>query len=1572
MYTHFTSTYPVYGTGDRQGIQYALKPTAKIRILSDIFTIFASWRTLKDKVIKRALKIFWLTIVSILAFVFAASLTIQLPQVQTFIAKRVINTLSEKIQGTISFEKIHFKPFTTFVLKNALIVDKNPTVNPRNGAQVDTFFRAQYIIAKFSMEGLFRHGSIHLDKAFISNGHMNLVLENRPDLGDGDTTAENLTRIFGIQKKKKKEKSEKELFHIRKVEVNNFRFHMHNHMSELIDYEGGINWNDMDVRNINIHGRELQYKGGIMYGIADKVSFRERSGWVCESISGITRVGRGRAIIEELHIKDKWSDLNLPLYIMSFNSSDDFSDYITKVKMDGEIAPSDLDFRTLQYFAPQIGDNRLKIRVSGRMSGYVNDFSVSDVNVSSYSGGFSGKVNGRMTGLPEVEETSINAILSNCILTAEGLGRFISEWTDGKELDLSRFAKGTTFYASGRAKGRLNHLYTNLKIGSMIGKADAELILDNIINDRHPFGISGKISTEDLDAGRIIDNELIRQISLETGFKAHIGRGLSTPEIAVDSLKVNRLNLNRYDYSNLAAAGQLNQNSFNGKVICNDPSLNFLFHGTFALSPKTNNALYEFYANIGHADLHAMNIDKRGKSEISLQTSANFKNTGKGEVIGKIDVTDISLTNSSNTYDIGDISLTSYSRDEKYQMDFRSTFAEAKYTGSAPAVQFVRDLRDITFKKELPALFKNSAQAWAGNEYKVGLKFHSMMDLLSFAVPGLYIESGTSMDATIDKNGIFNGNLNSGRVAFKRQYLKGLSAKISNKDDNLNGDITCNEVQVASLKLSDNHIQIYANDNHIGTGYTYDNHSDLENRGEFIIHGDLARENDTLALGLDIMQSMLYLNSKEWKILPSSMKIKGKDISVNDFCLTAGEEAIKISGATSDTKENEMALELQRFDLSVFNSLIPELGLDGAVTGTARLTSPIKTMGLTVEMICDSTHIADIPLGVLTIGSKWSSANKSLYMDVKNDLDGHNSLSLSGNIFPKSETIDARARLDKLNVGYVQPLLKDIFSEMGGNISGDILLKGSLKNIDISSTGGIIEGGMLRIGYTNVPYFIDGNYHIDSKGVYFDDIKVKDRFNGTGEVTGSINWDHFRDISFDTRMKVNQIEGVNLTEKMADVFYGNIFGTGNISISGPISKILLNIDAVTAKTGQLHIPLSAGEIAGHNNLLKFTEEAKEINIDPYEAMMTDLQKKEEEKESDFMLKLRVNAEPTVEAFVEIDKASGNVLSGRGNGVIDLEVNADDFKINGDYTISGGNYKFVAMGLVSRDFEIQEGSSIRFNGDIMESSLDIDALYKTKASLSTLIADTTSVANRRTVECGISITEQISNPRLSFSIEIPDLDPTIKSRVESALSTEDKVQKQFLSLILSNSFLPDEQSGIVNNSSMLYSNVTEMLANQLSNIFQKLDIPLDLGLNYQPNDKGSDIFDVAVSTQLFNNRVVVNGSVGNKQYGSGGTQDVVGDLDIEIKIDRSGSFRLNLFSHSADSYTNYLDNSQRNGVGLTYQTEFNHFGQFFRNIFSSKAKRQAARRAEEQAMIDVGKTEIHIEPLQEKENGRNKR
>ena len=664
-----------------------------------------------------------------------------------------------------------------------------------------------------------------------------------------------------------------------------------------------------------------------------------------------------------------------------------------------------------------------------------------------------------------------------------------------------------------------------------------------------------------------------------------------------------------------------------------------------------------------------------------------------------------------------------------------------------------------------------------------------------------------------------------------------------------------------------------------------------------------------------------------------------------------------MSGRTSTERQDTLALDLERFDISVLNAFIGEgLGIKGAATGNVRLVSPIASNSLSGKILCDSTFIAGEPLGELDLSGFWNEEFERYDLKISNMHDGHSDINATGKFSPESRMLEAVASLNHMHAAYAEPFVKEIFSELGGSVSGDIIVSGPLDDLTISSEGTRLENALLKVAYTNVPYYADGAFHINDEGVFFDDISIRDSQNGTGTVTGSINWDRFRDISFDTKIKVNEIEGINVTEEMADAFYGNIFATGNVSITGPVNSILLSVDAVTAKQGQLHIPVSGlGTSTSRTNLLKFKEPEKKIYIDPYMAMMRRIEINEAQ-ESDFRVNLRVNASQDVEAFVEIDKATGNVLSGRGNGLVELEIGDDLFNINGEYTLTGGNYRFAALGLVSKDFQIQPDSKITFGGDIMESTLDITAEYATKASLGTLLADSTSVGNRRDIICELQITDKLKNPRLAFNIEIPDLDPMIKSRVESALSTEDKLQKQFLSLLVTNNFLPEEQSGIVNNSSSL---VTEAIANQLNNIFEKLDIPVDLGLKYQSNDRGTDIFDVAVSTQLFNNRVVVNGNIGNKQTGTSAQTDVVGDLDIEIKIDRSGSVRLNIFSHSADQYTNYLDNSQRNGVGLTYQTEFNNFGQFVRNIFRKKAKRQEVRQAEEEALLNAERVEIRI-------------
>ena len=81
------------------------------------------------------------------------------------------------------------------------------------------------------------------------------------------------------------------------------------------------------------------------------------------------------------------------------------------------------------------------------------------------------------------------------------------------------------------------------------------------------------------------------------------------------------------------------------------------------------------------------------------------------------------------------------------------------------------------------------------------------------------------------------------------------------------------------------------------------------------------------------------------------------------------------------------------------------------------------------------------------------------------------------------------------------------------------------------------------------------------------------------------------------------------------------------------------------------------------------------------------------------------------------------------------------------------------------------------------------------------------------------------------------------------------------------------------------------------------------------------------------------------------KDDLVDIDVEIKIDKNGKFRVTLFSHSADQFSNYLDQTQRNGVGLVYQEEFDTFGELFRKIFWSKERREKYEQQKRQEQLN---------------------
>lgn len=1503
---------------------------------------------------KRFLKISTLVVGILVLLLLSVLLVLQSPKAQTMAVQKVLGMLGDKIQGDITVGKVHVRPFDAVVLKDVAIVDRAPYTDPDDPAfqPLDTFARAHYITVRLRPATLLRSSVIDLSEVYVEDGYF--VMTTEPG------HMSNIKRIFSSsgQPKAEKEPDDKEILRAARVEIDGFRFRLRNYTDTSRVPADAINWADLDVSDIRLKGRKLKMHGKVVEGIADKLSFREKSGLDIRNMSGEVRVGDGQTHIGGLRIQDAYSNLQFDEFNMTYAGMESFSHFVDEVRLDAGIRDSRLDLRTIRYFAPTLKDMSLIADLNAKVEGPVRDLRFRNFRFRTIDSGLAAQVNGTLRGLPDAQNMQLDFQLKDMNFTLPELERFIRGWAPSTHIGLDRFAKGERFTFNGTASGPINKLDVQGDFTSGAGSFSTSLNLHDILDASRPIRIGGGLRTRSLDLGRIAGIEALGPVDLHTSVQATLaGNG---PSVRIDSLIIDRLSALGYDYTGLAAVGSYTGDAFDGRIICNDPNLNFIFQGIFTLSPKTRNAVYQFYANLGYADLNALNIDKRGTSQMSLRTTANFNRVDGGDMIGTIDIYDVELTDAYGFHDVGDISITSHINDDVNRIRLQSDFAEGTYVGSRFITDFVKDLQDLS-RKELPSLLGPPEKEWAGQSYDLHFQTHDTRDILSFIKPGIYLADSTDLRLSISPEGLIDGDIQSRRIALKDKYLKGVELQLDNADGALNAVLTGDELNVSPILTRGNRLVLMADDDEIGIGFSYDNETVTTNKGEFYASALLDRsEKDSLLMISEILPSSLYLNGEAWSIRRTSIDILGPGIEVAGLVAENGPQSIRMEGGWSPTVPDSLHIAMTDLDLHPFAALLGQgIALEGKATGTGLLISPVgDKIDLSLDMAVNDLVFADEPLGRFRIQGGWDDGRDGFHARVRNDNNGTANLDLDAFYSLKEKTADGRLQLDKLDLGLAAPFLTSVFSDMDGYLSGGVDFSGPVSGLALESDDLRLEEAMMRVAYTDVPYIADGPVRLSSRGLEFQNVRLRDRYNAEGRLNGRIGWQQFQDMNLDLDIDMTAMEALDLSEKENETFYGHIFATGHVDIAGPLDALLLEVDAETAKEGSFHIPLGGAGSAGTSDLLVFKEPVRNLYIDPYDLLMNTLVEKEK-KHSDFAIKLHVRPNASVQALLEIDKEAGNVLSGHGNGQIDVEVRPSTslFSINGNYTLTDGLFHFSALNVARRDFTIQDGSSIRFNGDIMESDLDIDALYKTKASIGTLIADTTSVANRRTVECGIHVTEKLRNPRVAFSINVPDLDPTTQGRVENALNSEDKVQKQFLSLLVSGGFLPDEPSGIVNNSTMLNSTVTEIMASQLSNILQKLDIPIDLGLDYQQNASGNDVFDVAVSTELFNNRVIVNGAIGNRQYTTSSGQEVVGDLDIEIKLDRTGAFRLNLFSHSADQYTNYLDNLQRNGVGLTYQKEYDSFRRFLRELFSSKKKR---REMQEEQTGQAGRKRIRIE------------
>lgn len=1452
-------------------------------------------------------------LVAVIAILFlAAVITLQLPSVQTWMAHKAIEKLADKIDGTLSVGKVHIRPFNTIILSDVALIDDAPQYAQAR----DTLAYIGTLSAKYSLPGLFKGGHIQLEEVTLKDGCFNLVIEQPDSTGYQN----NLKRMFRLPPQRvNRGLPDRDLIRIKTVNFSHFSYGMQNYLKRLRKFpDHAIQWDDVLVTDIYATVKDFGIDHQIWSGTLSHMAFREKCGWEVKHLSsGEVHVGKGLSTIESFHLEDGLSQIDFDLKL--HGRVTDYTRYNEAVRMEVEMKPSRWSGWTLARFIPAFSpDKETYLDLEGHADGVVRNMYGRGLRLTAENRNASLVLDGRISNLPDYRNADVDVQVSELSFNTRDVFHLLSRLMPRIKVKAApKLSNTTAYYGSLTLKGNLERLHTSIDLSQSdthTGRINLSATLQNLRKGgKSPLLINADVQSRDFNVGKVINNTLLGRATLSTKAQASIPRKVdifTDIDARLDSLTVGGFEFKGHNYTGITGNVLMQDGDITADITSSSPDLDA------DITLWSDKYSYNGSAAIRRANLSAMNFDKRQTSDVGMNLYARMDKDIRHPACN-LNISDLRLTNAGGTTRPSNVAAEGVSNsDGTYSINIESGVLNGSFEGTA-------------------------------DQFECQLEMLNGMPLLDFIYPGLYIEKGSRAKLSLDRDRHIQGSLMSGRVAYRNNFIKDLNLDVDGTLDSLKATAVASNIYGANFNFGNNIANLTKNGSRYDLQYNFFNSEETFRDGNITASLTLNSKKD---FTVEIAPSSFCLDKDRWELDSSRIEFKSQDITVRNFSLQSAEQSVKVDGCLSKSRREELRADISNLDLSIVDRLWQKfnLGLQGRLNLDGTIYSPVvdvlPLMDMSVKL--DSLAAAGVQMGTIYAKSEYKPSDDTFKISLNDKLGGHDVISASATIWPSDREIEAYASIEEFPIGWAQCFIPTVFSKMEGTVSGNVSLEGPFKKMRMRCSDGRFNDAMMAVTFTKVPYTLQGGFTIDDKGIHLRNVTGQDRFGSKAAAYGSLEWDHMRRLNMNIGFNANNIEALNMTAPNQNgVFYGHVFGSGNVTFTGPFHRILMKGDVHSPSNSQLHIIVPNQHTAAKTNLLTFVD-PYDMEHDQYEQILEKFRRKE--RKANFETDLHCLVGTGLQMFIDIDNggfAAG--LSGVGNGEIRMTSRAaDGFRIFGDYTIQEGTMGFNVTKLVKRTFNLRGGSSIKFGDDVFLSDLDIWGDYETKASISTLVADNNSIDNRRVVECGVHVTGKLANPNLDFSLNIPDLNPGIKSQVESELDTEDKVQKQFLSILIAGTFLPGDQGGVVNGSSVLSSNVSELIATQVNNIFNRLHIPVDLGLKYQPTETGLNLFDVAVSTQLFHNRVIIGGVFGNRQnQGTTSGTEMFGDLDIEYKVNKSGTFRVKAFSHAADQYSNYLDNSQRNGVGLTWQQEFNKFSSWIKNLFKKKEIREQNEAAE---------------------------
>jgi len=1308
------------------------------------------------------------------------------------------------------------------------------------------------------------------------------------------------------------------------IEIHNGKFRL---IDENLEKPEVLNFSEIEIasHDFQILGPDVSLK-------IDDLSTLAKRGIRLKKLATDFKYTKQQMRFDDLLIDTEQSELKGNLV---FNyEREDLADFINLVNIDANFTESSVSLNEINAFYDEFGQDKT-VTFTGDFSGVLNQLQVDDLFLFTDNTGIRGDFrfdNMFSEHAPFVLRGDIDNLTSSYYQLRSILPKIL-----GRNIPESVQKLGQ-FTVRGDAEITETSIDVTVNLNTAVGDSYVDLQMTNVqtIDEASYIGF---ISLIDFDLGSFIENEDFGLASMDMNVegKGFVAESLNT-EISGD---VYKFEFNDYEYNKIKVSGVLRNQLFDGVLLCNDENFRFDFQGLANFGARQNK--FNFVAAVDYADLKKLNLINDSISIFKGHVDMDIEGNNLDDMAGQLQFTNTTYQNINDTYYFEDFSVTSsFERDTIRTVEINSPDIITGYMRGSFKVNELGKL----VQNSIGSIYTNYQPFEISDRQYLDFNFKIYNKIVDVFVPEIAFDPNTYIRGSIQADqSDFKLTFKSPSIEAFGNTFDNIELKIDNKNPLFNTFVSVKDMSTVYYDIKDfSLINTTIKDTlffrtEFKGGSEYNDSYNLNFYHTF-------NQNNRSVIGLK--KSDVSFKGNTW-VLNKNGNNKNKvifnssldSIRIEDVVMdNNNEEQIRLRGEFADSTYKDIDLQFKLVSLEKITPAIDSLKMNGQVDGFLNILQKDGNYLPTSSLNIQNFSVNELRMGDLEVGIYGNNDLTEFGVSTWLIDDDKERMSINGkvtNINDKQE-LDLTANFTDFALEPFRPLGEEIISNIRGKVSGDAVVKGDVNNPSINGLLTLNDAG-LGIPYLNVDYDFAprSQVRLFDQTFYFENVELSDVEEGTTAILdGTISHTGFDDwyLGLDLDTQNDRFMILNTEYDEESLYYGTGFINGTGSIYGPTDALTISVDATTARGSSLKIPLSDVTSVGDYSFINFIEKDGTGSFEE-ERVLEDYQGLE--------MAFDLAVTPEAEVEIVVDQTTGSSLKGTGEGILLIEINTNGkFNMYGDFVVVTGEYNFKYGGVIDKKFKVRPGGTILWEQDPLAAQLNLEAVYELNANPAPLL-DNAGYRGRIPTEVVVRLDGELESPNINFGIEFPGTNSVVQSELEYRLQDPTIKERNAFFLLAQGTFVNPQSGGI--NQQAVTGNLIQTASGLFNQILSGNNDKLNFGVSYEQgyNDPNADIatedrIGVTVSTQL-SDRILVNGRVGVPVGGVSETV-VAGDVEVQVLLNDEGTLSAKIFNRE-NQIQQFLAERQgyTQGVGLSYQVDFDSFKELMHKVFKKKEKEE---------------------------------